>query len=462
MVLTIHVVREGGHQYYVHDLVPGRAEGGRVAGEEPGAWLGGGAVSLGLSGPVGSSSFGEVLEGRDPVSARTLRASRGERSVAGYDLTFSAPKSVSLLHLLAPREIAEAAGTGHHRAVADALDYLGREGVGIRRSRHGHVAYLPTTGPVAGAFLHRTSRALDPHLHTHVVVANVAEGVDGAWSSLDGRRLHLHLGAAQSLYHARLRFELGDRMGAAWKLRPSGLGDVAGVDPGLCRLFSQRSSSMDEHRHRRGLVGPGADSSPAVFHADRPDKDRIVTVDALMAEWKQRAADFGFDLGDLTRSVGVHRHDCAPVVDRTDLHRRILGLAEGHRAVGRRHLVAALAASTEGGAPARDVERAASILVEACGTTSRVDGRSAGVGRRAAAETRWAAEPGWDPLHVARVMEELPPSELVTGLVTERDRTRARTSTPTGTAVVSLDGPAARTSKLGDPSAVARSLGIER
>ena len=138
-------------------------------------WWGGGAASLGLTGPVTPASFAGVLEGRDPDSARALRATRGDRSVAGYDLTFCAPKSVSLLHLLAPREIAEAASTGHHRAVADALDYLGREGVGVRRSREGHVAFLPTTGPVAGGFLHRTSRALDPHLHTHVVVANVAK-----------------------------------------------------------------------------------------------------------------------------------------------------------------------------------------------------------------------------------------------------------------------------------------------
>jgi len=115
---------------------------------------------------------------------------------------------VSLLHLLAPGEMAQAAGAGHHAAVADALDYLGREGVGVRRSRRGEVAFLSSTGPVAGAFVHRTSRALDPHLHTHVVVANVAEGVDGVWSGVDSRRLHAHLGAAQALYHARLRGEL--------------------------------------------------------------------------------------------------------------------------------------------------------------------------------------------------------------------------------------------------------------
>ncbi len=105
MVLTIHVVRQGGHHYYVHDLVPGRAEGGLVAGEEPGVWTGAGVGSLGLAGEVGSADFAEVLEGRDPCSGRSLRRRQGDRSSAGFDLTFCAPKSVSLLHLLAPGEI---------------------------------------------------------------------------------------------------------------------------------------------------------------------------------------------------------------------------------------------------------------------------------------------------------------------------------------------------------------------
>ena len=366
MVLRIHVVRQGGHHYYVQDLIPGRAEGSLVAGEEPGRWLGAGSTALGLSGPVGSPEFAEVLEGRHPWSGRALRRLQGERSTAGYDLTFGAPKSVSLLHLLAPREMAVAAGTGHEAAVADALEYLGREGVGVRRSRRGQVAFLSSTGPVAGAFLHRTSRALDPHLHTHVVVANVAEGVDGMWSGVDSRRLHAHLGAAQSLYHARLRFELGHRMGAAWEVRASGMGDVIGIEGGLRRLFSRRAASMDEYLHRRPGPGTGA-TRVAAFHADRPDKDRTVTVERLIGEWRQRASDFGFDLGDLTRAVGPHRQDPMPVVDPAGLRRTLEVLSREHRMVVRRDLVAAVASSSPSGAVGREVEAVATGLWDSCG-----------------------------------------------------------------------------------------------
>jgi conjugative relaxase-like TrwC/TraI family protein len=395
VVLRIHVVRQGGHHYYVQDLIPGRAEGSLVAGEDPGRWLGAGSTALGLSGPVGSSDFGEVLEGRHPWSGRALRRLQGERSTAGYDLTFSAPKSVSLLHLLAPREMAVAAGAGHHAAVADALEYLGREGVGVRRSRRGQVAFLSSTGAVSGAFVHRTSRALDPHLHTHVVVANVAEGVDGVWSGVDSRRLHAHLGAAQSLYHSRLRFELGDRMGAAWEVRTSGMGDVIGVEGGLRRLFSQRTASMDEYLHRRPGPGTGAARGSA-FHADRPDKDRTVTVESLIAEWRRRASDFGFDLGDLTRAVGPHRRDPVPAIDPADLRRNLEALAHGHRSVARQDMVAAVASSSPSGAVGADVETVAKRLWELCGPT---EGR-AGTGRGGLG----GLGPRWDADRVDRVV----------------------------------------------------------
>jgi hypothetical protein len=333
-------------------------------------------------------------------------------------------------------------------AVTDALDYLGREGVGVRRSRGGHPAFLAATGPVAGQFLHRTSRALDPHLHTHVVVANVAQGVDGAWSSVDSRRLHAHLGAAQSLYHARLRFELGDRMGASWELRPSGTGDVVGVEGDLRRLFSQRSASMDEYRHRR--VGRGALAAPmvAAFHADRPEKDRSVTVDQLRGEWRQRAADLGFDLGDLTRAVGVHRPHAEPVIDHDRLRRQLVGLTREHRSVGRHHVVAAVAASTPGGAAGRDVETVVARLVEGCGQ-DRPTGPSD--------STLGSLPPRWDPAQLVRTVDQ----RRLERATAEEDRPApdGRTRSRSG---IGIDGPPGRDHRVDGPGVMIHSLGLER
>ncbi|HLH27861.1 MAG TPA: MobF family relaxase, partial [Acidimicrobiales bacterium] len=251
-MLRIHLLRPGGQDYYVDQLVPGRPEGTGLVGERPGAWQGRAAAELHLSGIVGARELGELLSGRDPANGRQLRAGRRD-ATAGFDLTFCAPKSVSLLGMLAPREIAHEVVAGHEAAVDDATGFLDRAAIGVRRARGGEQLRLGATGAAAGAFLHRTSRALDPHLHTHLVVANVAHGVDGDWSSLDSRRLFRHSSAIRAVYHARLRAELTARLGVAWDVRPSGMGDVVGVDPVLRGLFSGRSADIAEHLHGRRL-----------------------------------------------------------------------------------------------------------------------------------------------------------------------------------------------------------------
>jgi len=371
-VLKVHVIRQGGHHYYVDDLVPGRAEGTLVAGETPGAWTGTGATVLGVTDAVEATAFGQVLEGRHPRWGTSLRATRRDRSVAGFDLTFCAPKSVSILHLLAPREIAGQVGDGHHAAVTEAIDYLQRTGVGVRRTRDGHPALMPSTGMVAATFVHRTSRALDPHLHSHLVVANVAEGVDGGWSTVDSRRIFAHLRAAGGVYHARLRWELSERIGAAWEVPATGLGDVVGVEARMRHLYSQRSAAVDEYVMRRTGARGGSIPTRVAFHATRPEKDRSHTVESLELEWRQRAADFGYDLGDLTRVVGRRREVATvPEIDRGRVQDRLQRLAAGRRSLAHRDVVAVLADASTAGIRAQVVESVATRILEGSGEAMR-------------------------------------------------------------------------------------------
>ncbi len=373
-MLKIHVVRDGGYRYYVDDLVPGRAEGTLVVGESPGTWSGAGSASLGLRGTVEAQEFAELLRGRDPVSGQALRNPHGGRGVSGYDLTFCAPNSVSLLHLLAPREMANEVGAGHQDAVSEAIGYLDRVAVGVRRTRNGQVALMASTGLVSGQFTHRTSRTLDPHLHTHVVAANVAQGLDGAWSTVDSRRVYAHLRAARGVYHARLRGELTERLGVAWEVPPSGLGDVVGVDETLRRLFSQRSADMDEFVHRHSGRTEGTRQRRVASHVTRPEKDRSRTVEGLVAEWRSRAAEFGYQPGELTRVVGLGRVGASgPAIDGERLHARLDEIGATGRSLAHRDLVAEVAAAATAGAPARMIESFATGMTRAAGTpTDRV------------------------------------------------------------------------------------------
>ena len=118
----------------------------------------------------------------------------------------------------------------HDRAVRDALGYLEREAAVTRRGPAG-VHAIAGNGFVAAGFRHRTSRAGDPQLHTHVLVANLTLGADGQWSTLDGRRIYAHAKTAGFLYEARLRSLLTRELGVEWTPVRNGIADVAGVPP---------------------------------------------------------------------------------------------------------------------------------------------------------------------------------------------------------------------------------------
>ncbi|HZU80784.1 MAG TPA: MobF family relaxase, partial [Acidimicrobiales bacterium] len=360
----------------------------------------------------------ELLSGRDPANGRQLRAGRRD-ATAGFDLTFCAPKSVSLLGMLAPREIAHEVVAGHEAAVDDATGFLDRAAIGVRRARGGEQLRLGATGAAAGAFLHRTSRALDPHLHTHLVVANVAHGVDGDWSSLDSRRLFRHSSAIRAVYHARLRAELTARLGVAWDVRPSGMGDVVGVDPVLRGLFSGRSADIAEHLHGRRLSSRagGARSRRITALVTRPQKDRTRSVDDLVDVWRASALEHGFPPGELTRVVGLGRTGSARLAapeglgasrlvddglgpDLEQLERRLRTLGRSGRELSRPQVLAEVAASSVRGASSTAIDAFADGLVHAAGSAPA---SRQGRGQEPGSERRWPGASLADAL--ARVRE---------------------------------------------------------
>ncbi len=146
----------------------------------------------------------------DPVSGRLLGRGMPRNGVAGFDLTFTVPKSVSVLWALGTSDVRVAVQTAHHGAVGDVLAHIEARAL-TTRTGHGGAVSMGTRGAVAAAFDHYDSRAHDPHLHTHLVVANRVQGVDGRWRAIDARALHAGAVGFSELYDGLL----ADRLSAA-------------------------------------------------------------------------------------------------------------------------------------------------------------------------------------------------------------------------------------------------------
>src|SRR6266487_2493392 len=220
-----------------------------AGGTAPGVWTGRGAAAAGISGEVSGEAleraFGEACH---PDSGEPLgRPWREPDGVIGYDATFSAPKSVSVLFAIGGPELRAEIRAAHVAAVEDAgLAYLEDHAAFTRRGRNGGMI-TDTDGLVIARFEHRTSRALDPQLHSHCLVLNkVRDAHDGSWRALHGRPLFEEAKTAGMLYQAALRAELTRRLGVAWgPVSEHGQAELAGIPRQLLARFSTRATEVE-------------------------------------------------------------------------------------------------------------------------------------------------------------------------------------------------------------------------
>ena len=262
------------------------------AGEAPGVWHGRLAAELGLAGVVEADALRALLLNRDPATDAVLVTGGRRRTVTAFDVTFSAPKSVSLLWAFASPEVASVASIAHVEAVAVALDFLERRAGATRQQVDGERQRL-SAGLVAGTFVHRTSRDGDPQLHTHSVVVNLGRRPDGTYAALDAAPLYEWGKAAGSVYQEELRRRLTEQLGVEWGLDRHGCREIAGFDQSWLRTFSKRTVAIDEH-----LAGAGPENADPVMRmkadeaaslATRPRKDGSLTPEVLRERWQGEA-----------------------------------------------------------------------------------------------------------------------------------------------------------------------------
>ncbi|MFE5336090.1 MobF family relaxase [Isoptericola sp. NPDC056573] len=239
------------------------------------------------------------------VRIQAQEAARGSpTATAGFDLTFSVPKSVSVLWGLADAMTQELIVAAHHDAVGQVLDFLERE-VAATRTGHGGVAQVPVVGVAAAAYDHWDSRANDPQLHTHLVISNKVKAAhDGRWRTLDSRALHHAVVALSEHYNAVLADRLTNTFGISWQRRDRGTDrsaqwEIAGVPDELLAEFSSRSRDIEvvkdrlieefvASRGRRPSARQVVKLRAQATLETRPEKT-IHSLAELTSDWRRRA-----------------------------------------------------------------------------------------------------------------------------------------------------------------------------
>lgn len=207
-------------------------------------WLGQGAKSLDLEGQVDREDFKNILEGKLPNGEIIGKKQAGEiKHAVGIDMTFSAPKSVSILaEVLGEEKILDL----HYKAVKNALKYAEENFISTRVKNGDKIEKQQTKSMIAATFTHNTSRNLDPQLHTHCVVANIVKRNDGKWRSawfgdiFDNKKL---LGA---IYRLELAQELSKEGYEIIRTHSDGRFEIGGVPKDVIEIFSSRSKEIKE------------------------------------------------------------------------------------------------------------------------------------------------------------------------------------------------------------------------
>jgi conjugative relaxase-like TrwC/TraI family protein len=223
-------------------------------------------------------------------------------SVHGFDLTFAAPKSVSLLRALTDDIGEKTMLDAHQKGIDAAMTYL-----------HEHAGYTRVHNPVTGkkdlqrlpalvgiAYQHETSRCGDPHLHTHVLVPNRQARADGTLVSIDSKSLYHEAKAAGMIYQAVVRHELHAAIAAEWAPvdEHTGMAEIAAVSTKCLKAWSQRSTRLRQWAHSNLVVvdgEPTAQQLAAAQNATRPAKPESKSWAALKEDWRDDARGLELD-----------------------------------------------------------------------------------------------------------------------------------------------------------------------
>lgn len=277
--------------------------------DQEGRWFGGAATRLGVGQTVQREQFLNLLNGFTPDGREPLVQNAGkEGRQACWDMTFNAPKSVSVLWAVSPPVVRQQLETDHRESVETALRVAEEIGGIVRSGPGGKVK--ERAGLLWATFQEGTSRAQDPHLHTHAVLINLGcreNGRCGAISTANLFRWKLALG---SIYQAELSSRLAQAHGLASEPEKVGFG-LRGVPQAVCQGFSKRRQTIEAAMEQGNLAG--AVAAKTVAKATRPHKEEVAP-DQLFPRWLAEAEGLGWGREQARQLLSArHQSALAPV-----------------------------------------------------------------------------------------------------------------------------------------------------
>lgn len=282
--------------YYEREVVDGREDYLSESGTSPGRWVGRLAADDGFVGVAERSALESAFGGLHP-DGQPMTVHKTD--VAGFDLTLSPSKSVSLVWALGTEEDAQGVEAALYAARDEVERYLETNACFVRRG-HAGANVAPGKGFIGAVFLHRTSRLGDPGIHLHWTVFNATEGPDGRRTALHARALYAERYTAEAIFQATLRRELAMRLGLVFdEIDRHGVAEVVGVSGPMRKAFSRRRAEIVTEMERMG-VHSGRGARVATLNT-RKAKPKGISEADLRAEWRQRAGDLRFDLSAVPR-----------------------------------------------------------------------------------------------------------------------------------------------------------------
>jgi conjugative relaxase-like TrwC/TraI family protein len=382
-MLSIGKMGAGQEGYYLGKVAEGAEDYYSGEGEAEGYWLGDAADDFGLQGKVDPDQLVAMLTATNPASGEPFGMQHVEGgAVPGFDLTFSAPKSVSLLWALGGPPVGAEVKEAHAAAVESALGYMQREACWTRRGKGGR-EFVRGDGFLAAGYTHRSSRAGDPQLHTHVLVAN-ATSAEGRWTRLYHPAIYEHAKTAGYIYEAHLRDELTRRLGVRWKEASNGIAEIRGFDPDHLRAFSTRRQEILEAAGE----GASARARQVATLATREAKDRDLTTESLRDLWREKAEEIGLERDSIRATLRHERQAPEGRVAVADVEAALTAHASHF---DRRDVIQAVAGCLPAGAPGEEVCELADAFLK----TPDVIGIAASAkGERFTTRTIWELERG--------------------------------------------------------------------